>query len=295
MHILEVLAGYHKRKKLSPKEVAKILRRDLSPYDLKILRKRDWRLGKVGKPQGKISPGVKMWSKIFPHYHKYLEGANCYSFALDDLRGQRTNKAVPGDVAGLRAIQNRATWQRCGLVEQLVKSNPTIQNECSRNSYRVMLFLEKTNDPNIRTDFHWYREIRVAPWLQRFARSERVPVDKQSEIKFDKRTFMNRVEALLDRAKSVAPKTGRQDDPIEFHGIKSYYRTLPKTTKVDPDDVPIWANKAGWSEILTILSDDGKLLLDPKEAERGYGKGYTYPLYCHTFCVARDKGRTKKP
>jgi hypothetical protein len=294
-HILDLLFSYkwdHKSPP-QPKLVAETLRVVFSTYDLKLLQSHAWTLGFVGKPTT-VSAGAKDWCKTFPHYEKFQTANNCYSFAMDDLRGIRGRKAVPGDVAGKN--HSEVTWQTCDLPKQLVTSNQRIaaskSKECkTKDTYNVMLFVHKGTNPHETTDFHWYAEKRMPAFLDAFLKNPRKLRRVPRTEGF--RRYMEAVEAKLASLPPVNPRTTPKDDLTKYHGIQSYFQRNDDGHAADKR-FAVYANKAGWSDILTIFDRDGNVMLDPRTAKRGYNNGFTYDIHCSMYCIGRNKGRSSR-
>ncbi len=63
----------------------------------------------------------------------------------------------------------------------------------------------------------------------------------------------------------------------------------PNSNKVLVKNSGIWAHKRGLGE-LTVKDASGKYILDPRKADRNYGK-LNYTKYVGTFCVHKDFGK----
>lgn len=328
IHVAELLAAYHIKvlgnSTFTCENFCDYLHSTLSPKDIDLLGENGWKIEFVGTPSG-VSAGAKRYEDVFPFFQRYASSNNCYSFALDDLRGERSHKAVPGNLAGIASTE---TWQLCAPAVKLIEEdNKTVKKlrnvpdseaghienihdsnmhaASSRKlpgTYQVALFVDaKRPDgskraPDEITDFHWYREMRCPRWLGHYL--EHHDTDSYRQTKFPVEILKNMtrdvMKEYMGRDKNVPPQDGG-DDVGRYHGIASYYNTNrgenTSTTKTG-SKYAVWANKAGWSDILTIISPKGRVMLDPESAVRGYGGDIDYDKACTRFVVKTNEGQT---
>lgn len=305
IHIVDLIRSFREQtlqiKKTSLQTVASILRKTLSKHDISILRQHDYMVKFVGSPEYAGS-GAKDYEKLIPFFEYFAQSNNCYSFAVDDLRGSRRSKAVPGTISNDKR-KSDATWQSCDIPHKLVMNDSrkngyhmvemSARNSKALSTYKVMLFVDRNPlNKNATTDFHWYREVRSPKWIDHYVRNS-TRYTRQIQ-KGTKKSINKQLSKLLDNVDTPKNPTSPLDDLRNYHGIHTYYRGL-RTSK--GKRIAVYANKAGWSDILSIFSPKGNIMLDPRSSKRGYDPSTSpdtidYDLYCKTYVVKRNRGRT---
>jgi hypothetical protein len=179
---------------------------------------------------------------------------NCYAYAVGDHARFRANKSVPGNRSGMSSIFH--TYKNCrGLARRVISDNPgkiykvKAETKCKKSFYKVMMFVAPTNKyQNSTGDFHFYKQHSIVNY----------PVKKG------------------ETRKSIAA----------FFKIPLYRipLRLGKTIRIR---VNVFSHKLGWATGPLLEDAKGKVITDPRKANRNYG--YNYTKYCCSFCV-KNKG-----
>ena len=182
---------------------------------------------------------------------------NCYAYAVGDHARYRMNKSVPGNHSGMSSIFH--TYKTCkGLSKRVISDNPKKvykvkpTSQCRKNFYKIMMFVAPKNIYNSSTgDFHFYKQHGFIKYTVKKG-------DTPSKIaKFFKVSVSNLPKKL--------PVAG-------------------KTIKVRAN---VWSHKLGWATGPLLYDASGKVIKDPRKADRNYG--YKYTKFCSSFCV-KNKG-----
>ena len=301
--IVDLLSHYHELSnqgaKLTPRLFCNYIF-DLTKVDLDYLRLNNWKIELVGAPS-LVSPGAKSYEKIAPYYVHFADHNNCYSFAVDDLRGSRPEKSVPGVMtANRRRFDTR--WQDCTVPLSLINVDSKITksirpadktNIGKKNTYIVQFYVDKDpKDPYRSTDFHWYREVRPPPWLNHYIGN----IDQYPfRPKVANKLFLEEAEKLLATLSrpGIVVKRSDQKTLSKYHGVRGYFdRKDMGNFDSNQNMHAVYANKAGNSDIVSIFSARGKIMLDPRVSDRGYSPNTNYDEFCSRFVVDTDKGRS---
>ena len=310
IHLVDILAFYHKvckKKVLTVQQFCRYLKDTLTDADLEYLAKNNWYIECVGRPT-QVSPGAKKYHVIAPYYMRFAEHNNCYSFAVDDLRGFRYEKAVPGVIANNKR-RNKTLWQECKVPTELVVKDSLITRSITRahannvgnpGTYLVQFYVDQDLEhPYDSTDFHWYREVRPPAWLNHYIKYNRDYHDTRNNVtnKINIGLFMKQVKELLPKTErrgiKLFPEDATESRLKQYHGIQGYF-TRKDMGHHDSDRgvFAVYANKAGNSDILTICSCKGKIMLNPLNVERGYSPEHDYDKFCAIFVVKTNMGRS---
>jgi hypothetical protein len=342
IHIVDLLSHYYivakRNASLSPKEACQLIRESLTDEDIRLIRdpnpgmgKKRWVVEFAGKAH-RVSPGAKEYEQIAPYFMKLHRSNNCYAFAMDDLRGQRTDGSIPGS-ASQDPRRHDVNWQSCEVPKDMVLKDAKIVNhlrvkehstdEGHPGTYQVQFFVDRNGfNRKKSTDFHWYREVRPPAWIDHYLKNWRTYKRIQGEKK--KELFVKEMELLLNNARGPESRIrfNHHTDQVHpkdvdrlqvYHGIRSYYgkpmgsdcfingedrrmfirnsaKNFANSHSVRELPYAVYANKAGLSEILTICGRSGRILLNPRQAVRGYNNDIDYDLYCETFIVDTNRG-----
>ena len=181
---------------------------------------------------------------------------NCYAYAVGDHAKYRDNKSVPGNHSGMSSIFH--TYKNCkGLSKRVISDNPKkvylakATEKCRKSFYKVMMFVAPTNKYNNSSgDFHFYKQHRLVKY------NVRTGDTRQSIAKFFK--------IPLTRI----PK-------------------LPPVGAIVKIKANVFSHKLGWATGPLLTDASGKVIKDPRKADRKYG--FNYSKYCCSFCV-KNKG-----
>ena len=209
-----------------------------------------------------------------PWGQSLIHKTNCYAYALSS-RAEYKNKSVPGNHAGLPPFFSN--FKTCkGLAKRVVGDNPKkvykarATQECRKGFYKIMMFVAPKNDYMDTTgDFHFYKQhglihhkVKRGETYASIASFFKIPV--------------NRVK-----------NAGTRFDDNKFRVLKRLY--VGKTIRFK---VNCFSHKQGWATGPLLYDADGKMITDPRRANRNYG--YKYTKYCCSFCV-KNKGVDVKP
>ena len=214
---------------------------------------------------------------------------NCYDYAFGDDH-KRSVKSVPGDRSGKKFANSNFTSCR-GFVRRVLADNPKTVYRCKnpnavcrRGYYKVMAFVAPTNNyGNSTGDFHWYKQHKAVRYriragdtitgLARFFKVSPLTIKKallkQSRpLKNDDGMIANKNMNISMRQRGPALKPGR-------------IITFP---------INAWSHKQGWATGPLLIDASGKLITDPRKANRKYG--YNYSKFCSAFCIKAGKVHT---
>jgi len=185
-----------------------------------------------------------------------INNNNCYAYAVGDYESLRSYKSVPGERAGMRNMNH--SYVSCKqLPQRVVADNPKSvyiakpTEKCKVGHYKVMMFIAPGNPTNYfrQGDFHFYKQV-------------------------------NEVEYKV--------KSGNTYDSIAkfFKVPVSRVRNAGKLVpgKILRFKANIFAHKRGWATGPLITDAKGKVIIDPRKANRNY-EGLNYKTYCSSFCV----------
>lgn len=218
---------------------------------------------------------------------------NCYDYAFGDDR-RRNVKSVPGDRSRNKRFPNSDFTNCRGFVKRVLADNPGKVYKCNnpgttpckRGYYKVMAFVAPTNDyGNSGGDFHWYKQhkavryrIRAGDTVSGLARFFKVsPLTIKKALTRQKRPLKNDDGMIANSNMRV---NMRQSGPTLVPG------------RVITFPVNAWSHKQGWATGPLMIDASGKLITDPRRANRDYG--YNYTKFCSAFCVKAGKVHTGK-
>ena len=182
---------------------------------------------------------------------------NCYAYAVNDMKLYRSQKAVPGNVSGLKAPPG-FMYKTCGnLKERVVSDNPKkvysqdAKKPCRRGFYKIMMFVApKNNYGSSYGDFHFYKHHGRAEYRIKSG-------DTVSSVA----KFFGVSPGKIKRAAGGDWKQGKR---IYFNAN-------------------FWSHKQGWATGPQLKDAKGKPIRDPRKADRNYAM--KYKTYCGSFCV----------
>lgn len=189
---------------------------------------------------------------------KNVNNNNCYAYAVNDLRGYRIHKSIPGDRSGLSKLPH--TYTHCkDLARRVISDNPDkvykakSKEKCKKGYYKIMMFVAPSNVFGDSTgDFHFYKQHQNVEYKVKPGETAKSIAD----------FFKIPVKEVL---KSGPIRTGR------FIKFKAN----------------IWSHKRGWATGALLKDASGKAILNPLTADRKYS--HNYSKYCCSFCV-KNKG-----
>lgn len=214
---------------------------------------------------------------------------NCYDYAFGDDH-RRLVKSVPGDRS--RKPFPNSNFTNCrGFVKRVLADNPKTvyrcknpSTVCRRGYYKVMSFVAPTNIyGNSTGDFHWYKQhkavryrIRAGDTVSGLARFFKVsPLTIKKSLMSQKRPLRNDDGMIANSNMKI---NMRQKGP------------LLKPGRVITFPVNAWSHKQGWATGPLMIDASGKLITDPRKANRNYG--YRYSKFCSAFCVKAGRVHT---
>lgn len=219
---------------------------------------------------------------------------NCYDYAFGDDE-KRFTKSVPGNRANRNFPNSNFTTCK-GFTKRVLADNPgrvykctNPSKVCRRGYYKVMAFVAPTNIyGNSTGDFHWYKQNKAVRYKTRAG-------DTVTGLsRFFKVSPLTIKKALLRGGQR--PK--RSDDGfIADPGMKIAMKTCIRCPKIKPGRIitfPVnaWSHKQGWATGPLLVDASGKLITDPRKANRKYG--YNYSKFCSAYCVKAGNVRTGK-
>lgn len=211
---------------------------------------------------------------------------NCYDYAFGDDQ-KRSVKSVPGDRSKKRFPNSNFTSCR-GLAARVLADNPRKVYRCKnpsavcrRGYYKVMSFVAPTNDyGNSGGDFHWYKQhkavryrVRTGDTVAGLARFFKVtPLTIRKSLTRPRRPVRNDDGIIADSNMRI---NMRQRGPSLIPG------------RVITFPINAWSHKQGWATGPLMIDASGKLITDPRRANRDYG--YNYTKFCSAFCIRAGK------
>lgn len=236
------------------------------------------RVARVRGPKPLPVSGSEQPYNWAPWGKSLIHNVNCYAYALGS-RVKYHNKSVPGNHAGLPPFFSNFKTCR-GLAKRVVADNPKkvyrarACEKCRKGFYKIMMFVAPKNDYMDPTgDFHFYKQhsivhytVKKGDTYESIAAFFRVPVSRvqQARVRVDDNKFQ---KPRVLRSRPLAGKT------IAFRAN-------------------CFSHKQGWATGPLLYDADGKMIRDPRRANRNYG--YKYTRYCSSFCV-KNKGVDVKP
>lgn len=217
---------------------------------------------------------------------------NCYDYAFGDDH-PRNVKSVPGDRSKKRFPDSNFTTCR-GFVNRVIADNPKTvyackdaNKVCRRGYYKVMAFVAPHNVyGNSTGDFHWYKQHRAVRYKIRAG-------DTITGLsRFFKVSPLTIKKALLKRTR---PKKN-DDGMIANSNMKINMRQSGATLvpgKIITFPINAWSHKQGWATGPLLIDASGKLITDPRKANRRYG--YNYSKFCSAFCIKAGRVHTGSP
>ncbi len=204
---------------------------------------------------------------------------NCYAYAMGDHSRWRDNKSIPGDRSGMSAIFR--DYRTCGdLAKRVVSDNPKKvrvvhpNQKCLNNYYKVMMFVAPTsnngNGNQTTGDFHFYKQHSLLEHKVE-------PGDTYASIA---RKYGTTVTAV---------KAGRVRNGPSYRTSEFNHGRYPPVGKTLRFRVNLFSHKQGWATGPLLRDAAGRLIRDPRKANRNYPGSMNYSLFCSAFCV-KNKG-----
>lgn len=192
-----------------------------------------------------------------------IRTANCYSYALDSWDPTRTQKAVPGDSAGIKEPLNYLNCK--DLKKRVLADNPkhvyTVKptKPCKKGFFKTMMFIDSKNPED--SDFHWFRQAKDVLYTV-----------KQG-----------------DTLSSIAKFFKTTQTYIKKHNPAMKLPLNPNDLLFIPD-INVWSHKLGHATGALLTDSCGKAIKDPRKSCRTFS--HTYDKFCGSYCVRRNKART---
>jgi hypothetical protein len=197
--------------------------------------------------------------------------SNCYAYSLNS-RARYTQKSTPGNHAGMNSYSDDMTDCKA-LTKRVLADNPKkvykshATSRCKKGFYKIMMFVA----PRTRYqsgDFHFYKQHGVINY-----KVKRGDTHKSIAKFFD---------IPIERVLKAKVRGGHH---LHFYRHKD--NLVPGHTIQFKANV--FSHKQGWATGPLLYDASGKVIKDPRKANRKYG--YNYSKYCCSFCV-KNKGVT---
>lgn len=192
-------------------------------------------------------------------WSKNVNADNCYDYAMNDFEKYRNVKSTPGNRA--RISSNGLNFTTCrGIRRRILKDNPKTVYRC-KNVEKVCRrgFYKIMNFVSPQGDFHFYKQV------------------KGVKYRIKKGDTKSKIAKMFGISSSRIPSI------------------LGKKTVTIP--INMWAHKQGWGANPLYTDAKGKIILDPRKADRNY-PGLNYTTFCGAYCVKRNRaasGANSKP
>ena len=211
------------------------------------------------------------WGKSLIHK------VNCYAYAMGSHERFK-NRSVPGNHMGLPPFFSN--FRTCkGLEKRVIGDNPgkvyraRAAQKCRKGYYKVMMFVAPKNDYNDpHGDFHFYKQhghvylkVRRGDTYATIAKFFKIPISRVKQ----------------------APTRTESNEKVTW--VNEPRLRVGKTIKIKTN---CFSHKQGWATGPLLYDADGKVIKDPRKANRNYG--YKYTRYCSSFCV-KNRGIHLKP
>jgi len=242
------------------------------------------------------------YEPIFDPRDYSIIGFNCYDYAIgyQDKRNNKKphmNKSSPGQRAGL---SNKLNVTKCGdLTKGILKDNPRAikrctdpKKVCGRGYFKIMSFVS----PGVRgntADFHFYRQVQ----------SVRYKIAAGDTVAGLAKYFKVSPSVIRTAAKKLTNPTNNVDGNINSNSNLSNrvmaanrLRANNKKSILTPGKIiefkcNLWAHKQGWGTRPILVDAKGKVITDPRRANRNYGR-LNYTKLCGVFCVRAGKAKS---
>ncbi|MDB4865451.1 LysM peptidoglycan-binding domain-containing protein [Euryarchaeota archaeon] len=184
-----------------------------------------------------------------------INNNNCYAYAVNDYEGYRMSKSIPGERAGLNL---KHSYTHCkGLPDRVIADNPKkvykckADDKCKPSYYKIMMFVAPGNKHNYfrQGDFHFYKQHGVVEYKVKTG---------------------DTYEKIANFFK------------IPISRVKNSGKIVPGKRLVFKANV--FSHKRGWATGPLLIDAKGKVITDPRKANRSY-PGLNYKKYCSSFCV----------
>jgi LysM repeat protein len=201
--------------------------------------------------------GSEITFKIEPWKTNGKRSNNCYAYAVNDYKGFRLSKSIPGERSGTN--KGFHSYTHCkDLDRRVIADNPgkvykaKAMDKCKPGFFKIMMVVAPSNKyGNATGDFHFYKQHSMAEYVVQ-------PGDTYASI-----------ARMFDVPYSRILKAG-QRRPIRPRQKLKFKLNL-------------FSHKMGWGTGPLIKDACGKPIKDPRTACRKYG--YNYSKYCGSFCV----------
>lgn len=203
------------------------------------------------------------YSNLLYRTHLGTSNNNCYAYAIDHYVNKGDTKLQPGDLSGIggpvdttscKDVTRRAQADARKMGWTLTKVSA---NETCRRGIKIATVVAPGED------FHWYR-------------------------------FHKHVLYRVKRPRSVASLAAEFGVPVS--SIQGPHRQ----SQVQVGDTVliryanVWSHKQGFSPEGPLLHDaSGRVIKDPARADRKYGHGLDYKIFCTYFCLDKHMDKRK--
>lgn len=209
-----------------------------------------------------LSGSERKYTHRFWGASKGINNNNCYAYAIGDYEAYRFQKSIPGDRSGLSNLNHNYTSCR-DLPRRVISDNPRKvykvhpDKPCRKGYYKIMMFVAPGRPTNFirQGDFHFYVQHGVVEYKVK-------PGDTMASIARFFKIPVVRVQTAVKRLTGGALRPGKN---IIFRAN-------------------CWSHKRGWATGPLLDDASGKMIRDPRKANRAY-PGLKYSLFCSAFCV----------
>jgi len=178
---------------------------------------------------------------------------NCYAYGVNCFQFFRPQKSTPGDETKLTNFRLPPYETKAGLTKRILMDNPGKVYKCSAMAkpkpgfFKMMMFI--AHEGKEFRDFHFYRQ-------------------------------HNYVHYKVKRGETAASIARFFKIPIQ----RVLANGAIRPGKVIEFEANGWSHKQGWGTGPLLVDASGKLITDPRKANRNYGE-LNYNQYGGSFCV----------
>lgn len=187
---------------------------------------------------------------------------NCYAYAIDHYVNKGDRKLQPGDLAGMHGpIDTRSCKDITKRAQaDAQKMGWTLTKVSANTTCQEGIKIAAVVAPG--EDFHWYR----------FHKNVLYRVKRPRSIQ----------SLAAEFGVSVANIEGPRRHSTVYVGDTVLIR-----------NANVWSHKQGFSPDGPLLHDaSGNIIKDPATADRKYGDGLDYRVFCTYFCLDKKVGKT---
>lgn len=178
---------------------------------------------------------------------------NCYAYAMNCFQFYRPQKSTPGDETKLTNFKLPPYTTKAGLTKRILLDNPgkvfkcSATSKCPKGFYKMMMFIARHGQEF--DDFHFYRQ--------------------HSEVHY--KVKRGDTAASIAKFFQIPVQHVKENGPLR----------VGKCIEIKAN---VWSHKQGWGTGPLLVDASGKLIKDPRKADRNYGE-LNYKQYGGSFCV----------